>query len=76
MHVISVLHCLTLRLVVAIVLYFIIGAVVMYNAKGARGVEMIPNYTFWKDLPFLIKVGKHTHTYLFPSVCVQPFSLQ
>ena len=31
------------------------GAVIMYN-KGARGIEMIPNIGFWKDLPFLIKV--------------------
>ena len=28
----------------------------MYFMRGARGVEVIPNYTFWKDLPFLIKV--------------------
>ena len=28
----------------------------MYRIKGARGMEVIPNYAFWKDLPFLIKV--------------------
>ena len=53
---------LTHRLFLAIVLYFIIGSVVMYTAKGARGVEMIPNYTFWRDLPFLIKVAQNTQT--------------
>ena len=29
----------------------------MYFMRGARGVEVIPNYTFWKDLPALIKVS-------------------
>ena len=28
----------------------------MYFMRGARGVEVIPNYTFWKDVPSLIKV--------------------
>lgn len=37
--------------------YFIVGGLVMYFYKGARGVEVIPNYTFWRGLPILIKVG-------------------
>ncbi len=40
----------------AVMLYFIIGAIIMFQVKGARGIEVVPNYTFWKDLPFLIKV--------------------
>ena len=41
----------------------------MYTQRGARGMEVIPNYTFWKDFPFLIKVESHTlgddiHSYI------------
>ena len=36
--------------------YFVVGGIFMYTKRGARGVEVIPNYTFWKDLPFLLKV--------------------
>ena len=28
----------------------------MHFAKGARGSEMIPNVTFWKAVPGLVKV--------------------
>ena len=44
-------------LIAAVAAYFIIGAIVMYTVKGARGVEVVPNFTFWKTLPLLIKVG-------------------
>ena len=43
-------------LIVAVVLYFAIGMPVMYYVKGARGLEMIPFISFWKDFPFLVKV--------------------
>ena len=33
----------------------------MYFVKGARGIEVIPNYTFWKDFPFLLKVNMTVH---------------
>ncbi|XP_064392200.1 cation-dependent mannose-6-phosphate receptor-like [Halichondria panicea] len=49
-----VLICLVLG---AVILYFIIGSIVMFQVKGARGIEVVPNYSFWKDLPFLIKDG-------------------
>ena len=42
--------------------YFIIGSIVNYKVKGARGLEVIPNIHFWKELPFLIKVYYNTHT--------------
>ncbi len=29
----------------------------MYVVKGARGIEIIPNYSFWKMLPLYIKVS-------------------
>ena len=44
------------RALIGIVTYFVAGGVYLYRVKGARGVEMIPNYAFWKDIPFLIKV--------------------
>ena len=44
------------RAIAALIAYFIIGAIILYVVKGARGVEAIPNYTFWMTLPFLIKV--------------------
>ncbi len=40
----------------AVIAYFVVGGIYMYRIKGARGMEVIPNYAFWKDLPFLIKV--------------------
>ena len=36
--------------------YFVVGGIFMYTQRGARGLEVIPNYSFWKDFPFLIKV--------------------
>ena len=44
------------RLIVAVALYFAIGMPIMYYVKGARGLEMIPLISFWKDFPFLVKV--------------------
>jgi hypothetical protein len=41
----------------AFIAYCVIGGIFMYSQKGARGTEVIPNYTFWKDFPFLIKDG-------------------
>ena len=48
-----ILICLTISGVIA---YFAGGSVALYT-RGARGQEMIPHVTFWKDLPFLIKDG-------------------
>ena len=44
------------RIISALIAYFVVGAIIMYTLKGARGIEVIPNIGFWKDLPFLIKV--------------------
>ena len=46
-----------LRFLVAVVTYVVVGVLVMKYRKGAQGVELIPNYHFWKDFPFLVKVG-------------------
>lgn len=37
--------------------YFVFGALYMKYAKGASGVEMVPNREFWAGLPSLIKEG-------------------
>ena len=37
--------------------YLVIGGIFMYTQRGARGAEIIPNYSFWKDLPFLVMVN-------------------
>ena len=42
--------------VLAFLLYFIIGAVIMKFVRGASGMEIIPNYLIWKNFPFLVKV--------------------
>lgn len=42
---------------IGFLVYFIVGGILMYFMKGARGVEIIPHYTFWKNFPFLIIVS-------------------
>ncbi|XP_072179713.1 uncharacterized protein [Diadema setosum] len=37
--------------------YFIFGALYMFFFRGARGVEIIPNVNFWRELPILILDG-------------------
>lgn len=36
--------------------YFVVGALLLRFLRGARGIEMIPNLEFWKDLPYLVRV--------------------
>ena len=54
-------HCVCVptifRIIAAIIVFFAVGALIQYKVKGARGIEVIPNILFWRDLPFLIKVG-------------------
>ncbi|KAL9647654.1 hypothetical protein ABK040_015144 [Willaertia magna] len=47
---------LTLALV-ALMLYFIVGAILMKLKFQKTGLEIIPNIGFWKDIPFLLKDG-------------------
>ncbi|XP_041478836.1 cation-dependent mannose-6-phosphate receptor-like [Lytechinus variegatus] len=42
---------------VFVLVYFIGGMLVQKFGRGATGKEVIPNYTFWSDLPALIKDG-------------------
>ncbi|XP_013409684.1 putative mannose 6-phosphate receptor-like protein C530.09c [Lingula anatina] len=48
---------LIIIVICAVVVYLIGGVLVMRFVKGARGTEMIPNESFWKSLPGLIKDG-------------------
>ena len=49
------------RFFAGVIAYIVIGMIVNYKVKGARGVEMIPNWSFWKDMPFLLKVYIMAH---------------
>jgi len=44
-------------LLCVVVLYLAVGSLVMWKVKGHSGVEVIPNYEFWKDVPVLVKDG-------------------
>jgi len=43
-----------LLILVAFLIYFF-GGIVMLKLRGAEGLEMIPNYAFWINLPGKIK---------------------
>lgn len=45
------------RALVVVIVYLVGGFLVMRFARGARGVEQIPNYEFWKECPLLIWVN-------------------
>ncbi|XP_066140575.1 uncharacterized protein [Euwallacea fornicatus] len=42
---------------VAFSTYFIGGALIMYFIRGARGMEILPNFDFWASIPGLIRDG-------------------
>lgn len=42
---------------VVLLVYFVGGSAIMYFARGARGVEVVPNYEFWCSLPGLVRDG-------------------
>ncbi|XP_019880812.2 uncharacterized protein LOC109608724 [Aethina tumida] len=48
---------LVILFVVACLIYFVGGALVLHFLRGAQGLEMIPNIDFWRQLPGLIKDG-------------------
>lgn len=47
----------TLFLLLAIVGYIVIGIIVKVVVMKGRGLDIFPNITFWKKVPFLIKEG-------------------
>ncbi|XP_065907360.1 uncharacterized protein [Dysidea avara] len=44
-------------LVIAIVVYFVVGMIIMRVKFDRTGSDIIPNKTFWMSLPFLVKDG-------------------
>lgn len=38
-------------------IYFASGALALKYFRGAVGLELIPNYEFWSDLPGLVRVS-------------------
>ena len=46
-----------LFLLIATLSYLAIGIAFMYFAKGARGIEVIPNLAFWQEFPSLVRDG-------------------
>ena len=45
------------RFFVLVLIYIVGGILFLHFARGANGKEMIPNFEFWKDFPFLVKVS-------------------
>ena len=41
-----------------LILYFAIGTVVMKFVKKKEGIAVIPNVTFWRSAPVLVKVRR------------------
>ena len=44
------------RCVCAVLTYCVSGGIYRYKRNDARGLAVIPHYSFWMDLPCLIKV--------------------
>jgi len=38
-------------------IYLVVGSIFNWKTKGASGIQMIPNYEFWMELPGLLKDG-------------------
>ena len=55
--IVPVLFILVLLALAAFGLYFIIGAIVNWKMKGAKGVETVPNFLFWRETPLLFIDG-------------------
>ncbi|KAI6650271.1 hypothetical protein LOD99_5950 [Oopsacas minuta] len=51
-----------------LLVYFIGGFLCQICVRGARGVEIIPNVSFWRETPYLFKDG-----FLFVFSCYSPF---
>eukprot|EP01080_Neovahlkampfia_damariscottae_P001444 gene1444-12063_t len=54
---ISVGSILILLVIIGIILYLIIGVIFKKIKYGSKGLDLIPNIAFWKDVPFLIGDG-------------------
>lgn len=48
---------LLLLLLLAIIMYLLIGYIYRRFVIGARGIELFPHLSFWRDFPFLVQDG-------------------
>lgn len=37
--------------------YVVVGVIIKYVKFEGRGLDMVPNIDFWKDIPFLMRDG-------------------
>ena len=45
-----------------IVAYFVIGGIILHVKFDKRGAEVVPQKSFWFDLPLLVRVCEKTYT--------------
>ncbi|EJD03336.1 uncharacterized protein FOMMEDRAFT_28851 [Fomitiporia mediterranea MF3/22] len=59
---------LKLRLLIAFLAYFILGAYYNYSTYGATGADLIPHRDFWREVPYILRdIGSHLCSALRPS---------
>lgn len=51
---------LLLLLLLAVITYLLIGYTYRRFVIGARGIELFPHLSFWRDFPFLVQVGNYS----------------
>ena len=56
-HTHSHTHTHTHRFLLGVILYITVGMAYQYFAKGARGADIIPHYTFWSAVGSLVVVS-------------------
>ena len=74
----SVLHPhrpTALSVLCGLTVYFLVGFLFLKFARGAEGVEAIPQGEFWLSLPGLVKDGYVPGWILSFSLCVVPLSI-
>ncbi|KAK2146353.1 hypothetical protein NP493_3697g00000 [Ridgeia piscesae] len=49
---------------VSVIVYLVGGTLLKHFLQGARGWEQIPNVSFWRDFPSLVRVSSHGLTYI------------
>lgn len=54
---VGILGLLALLLIPVFIIYWPVGIIVNKFIRKKEGIEIVPNVTFWKDLPFLVKDG-------------------
>ncbi len=47
----------------AVIIYLAVGAAYQYFVKGARGVQIIPNFVFWKAFVIYVLVSCSDYNY-------------